>query len=54
MENSDAVVIGAGPAGLAAAACLIQRGLRPMVLERALATWVRHGARTTSDSICTP
>ena len=48
MENSDAVVIGAGPAGLAAAACLIQRGLRPMVLERAGdlgASWRSHYER---------
>src|SRR3954469_17419510 len=48
MENSDAVVIGAGPAGLAAAARLIQRGLRPMVLERAGdlgASWRSHYER---------
>ncbi|MYS24345.1 Predicted flavoprotein CzcO associated with the cation diffusion facilitator CzcD [Streptomyces sp. DvalAA-14] len=30
----DAIVIGAGPGGLAAAAALRQRGLRPLVLER--------------------
>ncbi|WP_333767688.1 flavin-containing monooxygenase [Streptomyces sp. IBSBF 2435] len=31
----DAIVIGAGPGGLAAAAALRQRGVRPLVLERA-------------------
>lgn len=31
----DAIVIGAGPGGLAAAAALRQRGLRPLVVERA-------------------
>ena len=48
MEESDAVVIGAGPAGLAAAGCLIQRGLRPLVLERARelgASWRSHYER---------
>ena len=48
MEESDVVVIGAGPAGLAAAGCLIQRGLRPLVLERARelgASWRSHYER---------
>ena len=48
MQNSDAVVIGAGPAGLAAAACLIQRGRQPLVLERAGelgASWRSHYER---------
>jgi cation diffusion facilitator CzcD-associated flavoprotein CzcO len=48
MEESDAVVIGAGPAGLAVAACLIRRGLRPLVLERAGelgASWRTHYER---------
>jgi putative flavoprotein involved in K+ transport len=31
----DAIVIGAGPGGLAAAAALRQRGLQPLVVERA-------------------
>ena len=46
--DSDAVVVGAGPAGLAAAACLIQRGLRPLVLERSTAlaaAWRAHYER---------
>jgi putative flavoprotein involved in K+ transport len=41
----DAIVIGAGPGGLAAAAALRQRGLRPLVLERAEqlgASWRTH------------
>ncbi|MCL2729513.1 MAG: NAD(P)/FAD-dependent oxidoreductase [Actinomycetia bacterium] len=41
----DAVVIGAGPGGLAAAAALRERGLRPLVLERAErlgASWRNH------------
>lgn len=41
----DAIVIGAGPGGLAAAAALRQRGVRPLVLERAEglgASWRGH------------
>lgn len=41
----DAIVIGAGPGGLAAAAALRQRGLRPLVVERAEqlgAAWRTH------------
>ncbi|MFI1094568.1 flavin-containing monooxygenase [Streptomyces sp. NPDC020917] len=41
----DAVVIGAGPGGLAVAAALRERGLRPLVLERAErlgASWRSH------------
>ncbi|WP_328913960.1 MULTISPECIES: flavin-containing monooxygenase [unclassified Streptomyces] len=41
----DAIVIGAGPGGLAAAAALGQRGLRPLVLERGEqlgASWRGH------------
>src|SRR5207247_1622112 len=47
--NSDAplpaLIVGAGPAGLAAAACLEQRGVHPLVLEAgpSLAnSWRRH------------
>ncbi len=42
--GTDVVVIGAGPAGLATAGCLIQRGLRPCVIEKApqLADSWRH------------
>lgn len=32
--STDVVVIGAGPAGLATAACLVQHGLPPQVLEQ--------------------
>jgi NADPH-dependent 2,4-dienoyl-CoA reductase/sulfur reductase-like enzyme len=41
----DAVVIGAGPAGLASAACLGRRGLEAVILEKAGsvgAVWRRH------------
>ena len=34
LEDLPVVVIGAGPVGLAAAARLVERGLRPLVLER--------------------
>ncbi len=41
----DAVIIGAGPAGLATAACLRQRGLKLLILEKSDAVgaaWRRH------------
>src|ERR1700722_4792748 len=41
----DAVVIGAGPAGLASAACLGKRGLKAVILEKSGtvgAVWRRH------------
>ena len=34
MQNIDAVVCGAGPAGLGTAACLKRAGLEPLILER--------------------
>ena len=46
--RTDILVIGAGPAGLAVAGCLVQRGLRPLVLERAgqlAASWRGHYER---------
>nr|MDT0667702.1 FAD-dependent oxidoreductase [Micromonospora sp. DSM 115978] len=36
-QNLPVVVVGAGPAGLAAAAELVERGLEPLVLESGLA-----------------
>lgn len=43
--DADAVIVGAGPAGLACAATLRQRGLRVLILEKADAVapvWRRH------------
>lgn len=44
MESLDTVVIGAGPAGLSAAAMLKRRGVPPVVLDRdaIAASWRRH------------
>ena len=47
-ETLDAIVIGAGPAGLAAAAALKERGLNPVILEKTNAVgavWRRHHDR---------
>ncbi len=44
-EPCDAIIIGAGPAGLAAAACLRERGLMSVILEKSDAVgavWRRH------------
>ncbi len=44
-ETLDAIVIGAGPAGLAAAACLKERGLKSVILEKTNtvgSVWRRH------------
>ena len=44
-RRCDAIVVGAGPAGLAVAACLKARGLDPAILEKADAVgtvWRRH------------
>ncbi|NII73120.1 cation diffusion facilitator CzcD-associated flavoprotein CzcO [Dyella sp. SG562] len=45
MSDTDALVIGAGPAGLACAAMLGEQGLRSVILEKAAtvgAVWRRH------------
>lgn len=48
----DVAVLGAGPAGLAAAAALDRRQVRAVILERATvgATWSRHYDRLTLDT----
>ncbi len=46
--NTDVLVIGAGPAGLAVAGCLIQHGLQPLVIDKAQhvgAAWRGHYER---------
>ncbi len=45
MDNADAIVIGAGPAGLAAAASLQEQGQRAVILDKAEkvgSVWRRH------------
>jgi cation diffusion facilitator CzcD-associated flavoprotein CzcO len=47
-QEADVLVIGAGPAGLAASACLIRSGVRPRVIEKAAsvgAAWHAHYRR---------
>lgn len=48
MPSTDTLVVGAGPAGLAIAACLRARGVSPVVLERGRGvgeSWRRHYRR---------
>ena len=43
--DTDVLVVGAGPAGLATAGCLVQRGVRPQVIEKGgelAASWRTH------------
>ena len=43
--QTDVLVVGAGPAGLAVAACLIGQGIRPAIIEKAgdiAASWRHH------------
>lgn len=45
MKCADVIVVGAGPAGLACAACIKQAGYEPLILEKAGevgAAWRRH------------
>ncbi|MEQ1804682.1 MAG: NAD(P)/FAD-dependent oxidoreductase, partial [Burkholderiaceae bacterium] len=47
-EDPGVVIVGAGPAGLGAAGCLVQRGVRPLVIEReaqVAASWRAHYER---------
>ncbi|WP_066267191.1 flavin-containing monooxygenase [Hydrogenophaga palleronii] len=47
-SEADIIVIGAGPAGLATAACLVQAGHSPLVLDRAndvASSWRHHYTR---------
>ncbi len=48
MPDADVVVVGAGPAGLATAACLGRRGIRAVVLERDPELGVRWASRHDS------
>jgi cation diffusion facilitator CzcD-associated flavoprotein CzcO len=44
-QACDAIVVGAGPAGLASAACMRERGLNPVILEKSDSVgsvWRRH------------
>ncbi len=46
--DTEVLVIGAGPAGLAVAGCLVQRGLQPLVIDKAgqlAASWRGHYER---------
>jgi cation diffusion facilitator CzcD-associated flavoprotein CzcO len=46
--EADVIVVGAGPAGLAVAACLVQRGHSPLVIDRAqdiASSWRHHYER---------
>lgn len=47
MQTHDAIVVGAGPAGLAAAAGLVRRGVEPLVVEAA----DRIGGRLVTDEV---
>lgn len=45
MQSADAIIVGADPAGLACGACMRQRGLDVVILEKAGAVasvWRRH------------
>src|SRR5260221_11682911 len=53
-SNEHIVVVGAGPAGLAVAHCLYQKGVNPLVLERASmpgASWHWHYRRRYLDTV---
>ena len=39
IDDLPVAVIGAGPVGLAAAAHLVQRGIRPLIFERGAERW---------------
>ena len=54
VEATDVVIIGAGPAGLASAACLTRAGVACIILEKereVAASWRRHYARLRLHTI---
>ena len=54
--ETDTLVIGAGPAGLAVAACLAQRGLRALVIDQApdvASSWRHHYERVHLHTVKT-
>jgi 2-polyprenyl-6-methoxyphenol hydroxylase-like FAD-dependent oxidoreductase len=49
MAEHRVVVVGAGPAGLSVALSLRDRGMRPLVIDRAIKSAHRGAAATTSS-----
>ncbi|TFV86966.1 FAD-dependent oxidoreductase [Blastococcus sp. CT_GayMR16] len=52
--DEDVLVVGAGPAGLAVAACLRRRGVDVLVVDRGGAVGDSRGVSATTGCTCTP